>query len=89
MFWFKQCPRCSGDLYASRDPYGFFVTCIQCGFTKDVVGNFEDSLETPLTPAALSAGLQPDGAKRRRISHGGRHSSNTFASGKDLAGWKP
>ena len=85
MFWFKKCPRCSGDLYDSQDPYGSFVTCIQCGFSQDVAGSFEDSVEKPLTPPALTAALKPDGAKRRRISHGGRHSSQTFASGTDLA----
>ena len=35
MFWIKRCPRCSGDLFGDRDQYGLFVTCIQCGFSKD------------------------------------------------------
>ena len=32
MFWTKRCPRCRGDLYGDRDPYGFFVACVQCGY---------------------------------------------------------
>ena len=31
MFWFKSCQKCKGDLYESRDSFGPFVTCIQCG----------------------------------------------------------
>ena len=31
MFWFKSCQKCEGDLYESRDSFGPFVTCIQCG----------------------------------------------------------
>ena len=36
MFWFKHCPRCTGDLFEDQDQYGPFITCMQCGFTKDV-----------------------------------------------------
>jgi len=32
MLWFKQCPRCQGDLFHDRDPYGHFVACLQCGY---------------------------------------------------------
>ena len=31
MFWFKLCQKCEGDLFESRDSFGPFVTCIQCG----------------------------------------------------------
>jgi ribosomal protein L37AE/L43A len=31
VFWFKSCQKCKGDLYESRDSFGPFVTCIQCG----------------------------------------------------------
>ena len=36
MYWFKQCPRCSGDLVVENDRYGIFVSCMQCGMCKDV-----------------------------------------------------
>ena len=32
MYWLKTCPRCRGDLYASRNIYGHFVQCLQCGY---------------------------------------------------------
>jgi ribosomal protein L37AE/L43A len=31
VFWFKSCQKCKGDLYESRDSFGPFVTCVQCG----------------------------------------------------------
>jgi len=32
MLWFKQCPRCQGDLHNDRDTYGHYVACLQCGY---------------------------------------------------------
>ena len=32
MLWLKGCPRCSGDLKDSRDFYGSYVMCLQCGY---------------------------------------------------------
>ncbi|MBI2171596.1 MAG: hypothetical protein HYU30_06200 [Chloroflexi bacterium] len=32
MLWFKQCPKCEGDLYLDRDRYGPFAACLQCGY---------------------------------------------------------
>ncbi len=32
MLWFKQCPRCQGDLHNNRDMWGDFVSCLQCGY---------------------------------------------------------
>lgn len=32
MLWFKECPKCEGDLYMDRDMYGPFVCCVQCGY---------------------------------------------------------
>ena len=74
MFWFRQCPRCSGDIYMDRNQYGPYITCIQCGFSRDV-------LSTSQGPPAISLGPVPapvvpkeeGGRRRRRISHGGRH----------------
>ena len=78
MFWFKLCPRCTGDLFEDRDQYGSFITCMQCGFSKDIpaenLGTFvvnNDPMPAPIAPVS-------DGVKRRRISHGGRHFSKTF-----------
>ena len=30
MFWLKACRKCQGDLYKGEDPYGSFISCIQC-----------------------------------------------------------
>ncbi len=77
MYWLKLCPRCNGDLFEDRDQYGSFITCMQCGFSKDVpagtMGTFDVTTEpvpAPVVPASNGT--------RRRISHGGRHLSKTF-----------
>lgn len=36
MFFLKQCPRCNGDLSTDSDQYGEFVSCMQCGYCKDI-----------------------------------------------------
>ncbi|MEE8363812.1 MAG: hypothetical protein V3S18_07065 [Dehalococcoidia bacterium] len=36
MIFFKACPRCRGDIELASDPYGGYVKCLQCGFTRDV-----------------------------------------------------
>jgi hypothetical protein len=30
-FYFKACPKCSGDMYLDSDVYGHFRKCLQCG----------------------------------------------------------
>ncbi len=35
MLWFKNCPKCRGDIYLDHDLYGDYVTCLQCGYTSD------------------------------------------------------
>ncbi|MBI4199814.1 MAG: hypothetical protein HY535_05025 [Chloroflexi bacterium] len=32
MLWFRECPRCGGDLYRDRDMYGRYIACLQCGY---------------------------------------------------------
>ncbi len=72
MIMFKGCPRCSGDLYRQRDQYGHFVTCAQCGFSKDVPQSTTGPLRITAEPVpAPSVPLLANG-KRRRLSHGGR-----------------
>ena len=33
---FKFCPKCHGDLYLTEDIFGKYVSCLQCGFLKDL-----------------------------------------------------
>jgi DNA-directed RNA polymerase subunit M/transcription elongation factor TFIIS len=36
MMILKGCPRCKGDLYIDRDLDGTYISCMQCGYVKDV-----------------------------------------------------
>ena len=36
MMLFEDCPRCSGDLRETTDIYGRYVSCIQCGHTRNL-----------------------------------------------------
>lgn len=39
MVLFKSCPKCTtGDLIKSRDIFGEYLECIQCGYMKDLAG---------------------------------------------------
>lgn len=31
-YWFKECPRCGGDLREESDIYGSYISCVQCGY---------------------------------------------------------
>ncbi len=34
-FYFRQCPKCNGDVFVDHDPLeGWAEKCIQCGFRK-------------------------------------------------------
>ena len=33
----KACPKCKGTLFLSRDTYGKYLTCGNCGWNKDIV----------------------------------------------------
>ena len=81
MFWFKKCPRCSGDLYADYDQYGQYITCAQCGFSKDLVQNGEELSVITAEPVPAPMVLDSNSGKRRRLSHGGRHFARTLAMG--------
>ena len=85
MFWFKWCPRCSGDLYADYDQYGPYVTCAQCGFNKDLPQNDEERIVITAEPVPAPVVPELKGGKRRRLSHGGRHFARTLAMAKRSA----
>jgi len=36
MVYLKACPKCMGDLAVGRDMYGSYVSCLQCGFMRDL-----------------------------------------------------
>ena len=37
--YFRGCSRCGGDMILSKDMYGWFKECIQCGFEIDEQGS--------------------------------------------------
>lgn len=79
MYWFKQCPRCSGDLVVENDQYGVFVSCMQCGMCKDVASEKIDPSQISMEPVAAPIVPQPESGVRRRMSHGGRHSYRSLS----------
>ncbi len=36
MIYFKGCPKCHGDLLVREDVHGQYVSCIQCGYLRDL-----------------------------------------------------
>ena len=36
MLILKGCPRCKGDMNTSKDMYGEYEECLQCGYMLDV-----------------------------------------------------
>ena len=36
MMYLKECPKCHGDLYLGEDIHGQYVSCIQCGYLRDL-----------------------------------------------------
>ena len=59
MYWFKQCPRCSGDLVVENDQYGIFVSCMQCGMCKDVTSDQFHPSQISLEPVPVPV-VPPD-----------------------------
>jgi hypothetical protein len=35
MMYFKECPKCHGDLISGDDSHGRYLSCIQCGYMRD------------------------------------------------------
>ena len=54
MVYLKSCPKCLGDLTVAQDGYGTFISCLQCGFMKDleVKGASRAAIQSATTVAA-------------------------------------
>ncbi len=63
MYFLKQCPRCNGDLVTDSDQYGEFVSCLQCGYCKDIQAAASGSLVSQTQPvqSARAAALSKEG----------------------------
>ena len=55
MIKFKVCPKCQGDLYLREDIFGKYLSCMQCGYFKD--------LEAPQPTAAPSPIIDEEEAR--------------------------
>ena len=51
---FKRCPRCVGNLYEDRDGYGPYISCIQCGFLKDLSDDLPKESIDEMYPLVLA-----------------------------------
>ncbi len=47
MLLLKTCPRCRGDLHLRSDLDGKFLSCIQCGYARDLPGKTATPKEKP------------------------------------------
>ena len=36
MVYLRACPKCHGDLYDAIDVHGAFLSCLQCGYLRDL-----------------------------------------------------
>lgn len=39
MLQLKSCPRCQGDVHKTGDWFGEYMTCLQCGWSKDIAAD--------------------------------------------------
>ena len=46
---FKACPKCRGDLRLCKDMSGQYLSCLQCGYLKDLVKEPEIQERKPAT----------------------------------------
>ena len=61
MILFKSCPKCmTGDLIKSRDMFGEYLECIQCGFMKDLPAPAQSVAPAP-APVPVDLGVEPPG----------------------------
>ena len=47
MILFKVCPKCQGDVCLKEDIFGKFLSCLQCGYLKDVELAYKRPRERP------------------------------------------
>ena len=53
MLYLKSCPKCLGDLTAGQDGYGTFISCLQCGFMRDL------DVKSTITIGSKAAAAKP------------------------------
>ena len=61
MMYFKECPKCYGDLFDGEDLHGRYVSRIQCGYMRDL----PEEIPHPLAGKSFVIDA-PKPAKKRR-----------------------
>ncbi len=66
MVYLKSCPKCLGDLTMREDAYGSFISCIQCGFMRDIDSGavLKASARAPTAPAAKAWAAEKEALPR-------------------------
>ena len=54
MIYFKSCPRCRGDVSLTIDIFGKYLSCLQCGFLKDIVNDAPQSQDKKPEPIVVA-----------------------------------
>ncbi len=64
MIKLKACPKCHGDLYLERDQYGRYLSCLQCGYLRELLGD----LPKELPDISLSEGSRRTTAEAEHLA---------------------
>ena len=62
MMYFKECPKCHGDLFDGEDLHGRYVSCIQCGYMRDL----PEEIPYPLAGKSFVIDAPKPGKERRK-----------------------
>ena len=62
-----RCPRCGGNMFSAEDVYSSYLTCLQCGTSRELtkLGSLDELLAATLGPQRAKLGLAADRAAVR------------------------
>ena len=64
----EDCPRCKSELYPNSDRYGYYLTCLYCGYYQDTDG--PPKLETRrYAPRGKAGGIRGAKLTRRPVKY--------------------
>jgi hypothetical protein len=58
----ERCPRCGGNMFHGEDVYSSYLTCLQCGTSRELteLGSLDELLAATLGPQRTKLGLGAD-----------------------------
>ena len=68
MIKLKACPKCHGDLYLQRDQYGRYMSCLQCGYLKELLGELLEETPEKLTAISITEPTRNSPAEVERLA---------------------